>query len=86
MGGINKLGVNDGSSDDLEEEAPNVVICTGANVCGKVRDVFRSSSNRFLKRLVCRAFTKQESLFLAWVIRYTNCGFLRPLLSSTWHR
>ena len=57
VGGTNKLGVNDEHSDGLEEEAPNVVICTGANACGKVCDVFSFSSNRSLKRLVCRAFT-----------------------------
>lgn len=35
-GGAHKLDVNDEQGDDLGEEAPSVVICTGANACGKV--------------------------------------------------
>ena len=39
VGGNQTLGVNDDYSEQsggLEEVAPGVVICTGANACGKV--------------------------------------------------
>jgi len=39
-GGVREFGANDERDGNLEEEAPNVVICTGANACGKVCDVF----------------------------------------------
>ena len=39
-GGTHKLGLNDEQGDGLEKETPNVVICTGANACGKVCYVF----------------------------------------------
>ena len=37
-GGTRELVVNGEQGDDLKEEVPNVVICTGANACGKVCD------------------------------------------------
>lgn len=39
-GGAHNFGANDERDDGIEEEAPNVVICTGANACGKVCDAF----------------------------------------------
>lgn len=43
VGGTNGVGTNDGQDNALGEEAPNVVICTGANACGKVFDRFSPS-------------------------------------------
>lgn len=39
-GGTHQLDVDGEQGGGPEEEAPNVVICTGANACGKVFRVF----------------------------------------------
>ena len=39
-GGTYQLDVDGEQGGGPEEEAPNVVICTGANACGKVFRVF----------------------------------------------
>lgn len=41
VGGNQEFGVNGGLGGDSDGVAPNVVICTGANACGKVGHVFR---------------------------------------------
>lgn len=37
VGGAQRPGASGELGDDQKEGAPNVVICTGANACGKVR-------------------------------------------------
>ena len=41
-GGANGPRVDSGQDDALKEQVPNVVICTGANACGKVYPTFPS--------------------------------------------
>lgn len=57
VGGTNEVGTNDGQDNALGEEAPNVVICTGANACGKVLIGSLLPSVLFLKCWTYRAFT-----------------------------
>jgi hypothetical protein len=52
-GGTYKFGVNDEQGDGLEKETPNVVICTGANACGKVGYVFSPFFHSISEPLGC---------------------------------
>ena len=48
-GGTHEFDVDDEHGDGLGEETPSVVICTGANACGKVCDAFSPSAVPLLK-------------------------------------
>jgi len=64
-GGTQQLGANGEPDGGPEEEVPNVVICTGANACGKVCDMFSPFFESVSETIgVQSVYLKQVSLLL----------------------
>ncbi|KAF9644907.1 hypothetical protein BDM02DRAFT_3157041 [Thelephora ganbajun] len=64
-GGDHRFSLNDEQGEGLEGEVPNVVICTGANACGKIALIQYMA--QVTGRLPCSRFVPAESATLGLV-------------------
>jgi len=87
-GGAYEFDGNDEQGDGPREEAPSIVICTGANACGKVCDALSSflHSVSDILRWAERLPETGESNAISNLRYAVNDDFTRPLSSSTWHK
>lgn len=64
-GGTHEVGVSGEQDDGSGGEAPNVVICTGANACGKVCDVFYPFLYSISETLCCAERLPEAGKYIA---------------------